>query len=754
MRYIRNLMLLAAIAAAGVALKDAAAQRSAIGEVRVEGTQRIEVETVRSYSKLRAGDSPTDRDLDEALKSLFATGLFSDVSIRREGADVVVRVVENPIINRLAFEGNKRITDEILTDEVKLRPRVVFTRARVQADAQRIMEIYRRSGRFAVIVEPKVVRLPQNRVDLIFEIEEGDLTTIRKISFIGNERFSDGDLREVIQTTESAWYRFLTSNDTYDPDRLAFDRELLRRHYLANGYADFRVVSSAAELTPDNKEFFVTFTVNEGPRYKFGEIGLETEFKDLDADQLRSELTVAEGDWYDADKLEKSIGNLTDAVGVLGYAFVEIVPNVNRDREARAIAVTFAVEEGPRVFVERVRITGNVRTTDEVIRREMLLVEGDAFNTSKLRRSLRRIRNLGFFEDVNIENEPGSAEDRTIISVAVKEQATGEISFGAGYSTASGVLGEIGVRERNLLGTAQDLRLNLRFGTKEREGELSYTEPYFMDRELSAGIDIFSTQRDLQDESSYDREATGFALRMGYRITEPLSQTWKYVLREDEVTDIRADASLAIQEERGAFVTSALSQTLLYDLRDNRFNPTEGYFLQMDNAVAGIGGDSRYLRNRWDSAFYLPVAENWIVNLDAGAGYVFELGEDIRIVDRFFLGGGSLRGFEPAGVGPRDRATDDALGGEWFYRLSAGLSLPLGLPNEFGVKGRVFTDAGSVGGNDKAGDTDDGSLRSSIGVGLSWLSPIGPVNIDISRVVRKEEYDQTQSFRFSFGTRF
>ena len=754
MRYFRNLMLLATIVAAGVVPRDAAAQQSAIGEIRVEGTQRIEIETVRSYSKLRPGDRPTDRDLDEALKSLFATGLFSDVSIRREGADVVVRVVENPIINRLAFEGNRRVTDEVLTEEVKLRPRVVFTRSRVQADAQRIMEIYRRSGRFAVVVEPKVVRLPQNRVDLIFEIEEGDLTTIRKISFIGNEAFDDSDLRGVIQTRESAWYRFLTSNDTYDPDRLTFDRELLRRHYLANGYADFRVVSSAAELTPDNSEFFVTFTVSEGARYKFGKIGLETAFKDLDADQLRSELTVEEGDWYDADKLEDSIGNLTDAVGVLGYAFVEIAPNVNRDREARTIDVTFGIEEGPRVFVERIQIIGNVRTLDEVIRREMLLVEGDAFNTSKLRRSLRRIRNLGFFEDVNIENEPGSAEDRTIVRVSVKEQATGEISFGAGYSTTSGVLGEIGVRERNLLGRAQDLRLNLRFGTKERQGELSFTEPYFMDRELSAGIDIFNTQRDLQDESSYDREATGFALRMGYRITEPLSQTWKYVLREDEVTDIRADASLSIQEERGAFVTSALSQTLLYDTRDNRFNPTDGYFLQMDNAVAGIGGDSRYLRNRWDSAFYLPVAEEWIVNLDAGGGYIFELGEDIRIVDRFFLGGGSLRGFEPAGVGPRDRSTDDALGGEWFYRLSAGLSFPLGLPNEFGVKGRVFSDAGSVGGNDKAENTDDGSLRASMGVGLSWLSPIGPVNIDLSRVIRQEEYDQTQSFRFSFGTRF
>ncbi|MEX2454253.1 MAG: outer membrane protein assembly factor BamA [Rhodospirillaceae bacterium] len=739
-------------------MSEASAQFSNQGvrEVVVEGAQRVEPDTVRSYMSLRPGDEITPEGLDASLKALFATGLFADVTLRQEGPDIIVRVVENPIINRLAFEGNRRISNDILRDEVQLRPRVVFTRSRVQSDLQRIMDIYRRSGRFSATVEPKVIQLPQNRVDLIFEINEGELTGIRKISFVGNEDFSHGDLREVIQTKESAWYRFLSSDDTYDPDRLTFDRELLRRHYLAEGYADFRVISAVAELTSDNKAFFVTFTLEEGERYKFGKINVTSALRNLDADDLRKELTVAEGDWYNADEVENSIGMLTDAIGVLGYAFVDIRPRVRRDRDQRTIDVDFVIQEGPRVFVELVNVSGNVRTLDKVVRREMLLVEGDAFNSSKLRRSRTRIRNLGFFETVEIDNAPGSEVDKTVLNVAVKEKSTGEISFGAGYSTSTGVLGDASIRERNLLGRGQDLRVGLQLGQRTQQVDLSFTEPYFLEKNLSAGFDIFKTVRDLQDESSYDRESVGAALRSGYRITDALSQNWRYTLREDSITDVPADASIAIKEQEGSFVTSSVGQTLLYDKRDDRFNPTSGYFLQMENVVAGLGGDSKYLRNEWTAGVYYEIADKWILGIGGGAGYMFDLGEPIRIVERFSLGGATLRGFEPSGIGPRDIATEDALGGNWYYRSTVGVSFPLGLPNEFGLRGRLFTEAGSLGGSDSSfGDqTDTGSVRVSVGTGIEWSSPFGPVNIDLSRALVKEDFDKTEIFRFSFGTRF
>lgn len=729
---------------------------SRLREIRVEGAQRVEADTVRSYMGMRTGDRVTAASLDKALKALFATGLFADVNIRQDGPDVAVRIVENPIINRLAFEGNKRIDSDTLNDEVRLRPRVVFTRARVQTDLQRIMDLYRRSGRFSATVVPKVIQLPQNRVDLVFEITEGELTEIRKIAFVGNKNFDDGDLREVVQTRESAWYRFLSSDDTYDPDRLTFDRELLRRHYLANGYADFRVVSAIAELTPDSKAFFVTFTVEEGERYKFGKIDITTALRDVDIAKLREDQQIQSGDWYNADEVENTIGKLTDAVGVFGYAFVDIRPRVRRDRKTRRIDVTFVIQEGPRVFVETVKISGNVRTLDKVIRREVLLVEGDAFNTSKLRRSRQRIRNLGFFERVEIENKAGSAPDKTIIDVSLKEKSTGEISFGAGFSSSAGVVGDASIRERNLLGRGQDLRLGVQVGERQQQIDLSFTEPYFLGKNLSAGVDVFRTIRDLQSESSFDRESLGFALRSGYRITEPLTQVWKYTLREDKITDIPSDASLAIKEQEGEFITSSIGQTLRYDKRDSKFNPTDGYFVELENTVAGFGGDSQYLRNEIKGGTFYQVYEKWVVNVGGGAGYIIGIGDDIRIIDRFFLGGDSLRGFEDSGVGPRDLTTRDSIGGNLFYRATVGLTFPLGLPNEFGLRGRVFTDAGSLAENDSTLSTltDTGSIRMSIGTGLLWDSPFGPVNIDLAKALVKEDFDETELFRFSFGARF
>jgi len=733
-----------------------------ISDIRVEGTQRIEPTTVRSYIVVKPGDPFDPNRIDQSLKALFATGLFADVTLRREGNALIINVVENPIINRISFEGNQRIEDKDLEKEVQLRPRVVYTRTRVQNDVQRILELYRRSGRFAATVEPKIIQLDQNRVDLVFEVDEGPRTGVRKITFIGNEKFSDSRLREIIQTRESRWYRFLTTDDTYDPDRLTYDRELLRRYYLSRGYADFRVTSAVAELTPDKEEFFITFTVEEGERYQFGNIGLQTELRQLNVEALRDRLTTEQGDWYNAEEVEKSIANLTSAVGDLQYAFVDIQPRITRNREAHTIDVVYQINEGPRVFVERIDIVGNVRTLDRVVRREMQLVEGDPFNSSKLRRSEKRIRDLGFFERVNVSTAEGSQPDRSVIQVAVQEQSTGEIEIGAGFSTVDGPLANFGIRERNLLGRGQDLRFSATVSGRTQEFDLSFTEPYFLDRDLAAGVDLFRITRDNRDESSYEEANTGIGFRLGYPLTERLRQRLNYTLQQTEIENVDADASRFIREQQGTRLVSLVGQELMYDARDSRIDPTEGYFIRLNNEIAGLGGDAQFSRNRLGGGIYVPVPflfDRTVFSVLGEVGYVFGLGQDVAISDRFFLGGDSLRGFAPAGVGPRDLTSDDALGGNRYYRGSLELAFPIGLPEELGVTGHAFSDFGSlseVEANPQAGERliDEDALRLSVGTGISWRSPLGPIRIDLAFPLLKEDYDKVEQFRFSFGTRF
>lgn len=729
---------------------------SVVRDIKIEGTQRIDPETVQSYLLIKPGDPADPERLDRSLKALFATGLFADVTLRQDGGTLIVRVVENPIINRIAFEGNRRVNDELLLSEVQLRPRVVYTRTKVQNDVKRVLDLYRRSGRFAATVEPKVIQLPQNRVDLIFEINEGQVTGVRRINFVGNQQFSDGRLREVIQTRESRWWRILSTDDTYDPDRLSFDRELLRKFYLANGYADFRVVSAVAELTPDREGFYITFTIEEGDRYKFRSIDVISRIRDLNIEELRRKVTTEPADWYDADKVEQSITALTDEVGSLGYAFVDVRPRINRDREAKVIDVTYEIQEGPRVYVERINITGNVRTLDKVIRREFRLAEGDAFNTAKMRRSRQRIRNLGFFDKVEVTNVPGDAPDRTVINVDVQERSTGELSFGVGFSTADGALGDISIRERNLLGRGQDLKLSFTLSQRRQEIDLAFTEPYFLDRNLSAGFDIFHITRDFQNESSFDQKNVGFTLRSGYQITEALRQTLRYTLREDTIENVSADASRLIREQQGSTLSSLVGQELLYDQRDDRFDPTEGYYLRLINDFAGLGGDVTFLRNRVGAGGYYPITNEWIASLTGELGYIQDFGEAIRIQNRFFIGGETLRGFASAGIGPRDITTGDALGGREYAIGSAELTFPSGLPKELGIRAKVFSDFGVLRDPDTTGPevADVDSIRVSIGVGAVWRSPFGPIRLSLATPVRKEDFDETELFRFSFGSRF
>ncbi|HWA46026.1 MAG TPA: outer membrane protein assembly factor BamA [Hypericibacter adhaerens] len=730
-----------------------------ISDIRVEGNQRIESETVRSYMQISPGDPFEPVRVDRALKALFATGLFADVTFQRDGRTLVVVVKENPIINELAFEGNDRIDDKQLQSEVQLRPRTVYTQTRVQEDTKRILELYRRSGRYAATVEPKVIPLDQNRVNLVFEINEGSLTTVERIDFVGNKAFSDSTLRDQILTKETAFYRFLTNSDIYDPDRLAADQDALTKYYTSNGYADFEVVSAVAELSSDLKSFFITFTVDEGDLYNFGKINVDSRLKDLDPETLQQYLETSEGDTYDSSAVQKSIDQMTTAIGTLGYAFVKIEPRLERatdDKGNKIINLTYVVEEGPRVFVNRIDITGNVRTLDKVIRREFRISEGDAFNSTKLTRTRQRIQNLGFFSKVDISAKPADEPDKIDLAVNVEEQSTGELTFGIGYSTGDGPLGQINLRERNLLGLGQDLRLDFTISGRNSQVNLSYTDPYFMDEPIAAGVDAFRTETD-RSESSFQQSRLGGGLRAAYDIQEYLRQTWRYRFTRNDIYDVDNDASLAIKQQKGVSYSSLVGQDLIYDRRDNRFDPRTGYYLQLSTDFSGLGGDVYYAAGEVYGGYYYTFLGDITASAEGQVGYIQGVfGDDVRIIDSFSLGGNTFRGFKIGGLGPRDRATGDFLGGNMYYVGSIQLAFPLGLPEEYQIRGRVFSDFGSLWNSDLSTPTsvDENVLRVSIGSGITWKSPFGPIAVDLAYPIVKQDYDKEEYFRFSVGTRF
>jgi outer membrane protein insertion porin family len=728
-----------------------------IGDIQVEGTQRIEPETVRSYMAISPGDPFAADKIDKALKNLFATGLFADVNFRREGNTLIVKVVENPIINQIAFEGNDHIEDKDLTAEIQLKPRTVLTQSRVQSDVTRILDLYRRSGRFGATVEPKVINLDQNRVNLVFEIKEGKKTEVRRISFVGNKAFSDSDLRGEIVTQESAFYRFLSSNDTYDPDRLQVDREKLRAFYLSEGYIDFKVVSAVAELSPEQDAFYITFTVDEGERYKLGKVEIKTSLKDLDPKALRSLVQSAEGDWYDQDDVDRTVTALNDALGSLGYAFVDIQPRLDRDPKKKIVNVTYDINEGPKVYVERIDIKGNVRTLDKVIRREFRLAEGDAFNTAKLRRTRTRLQNLGFFSNIDIKNVPGSAPDKTVIEVNVEEQSTGELSLGVGYSTVDGPLGLAGIRERNLLGKGQDLALNGSLSGVRSQLQLSFTEPYFMDHPIAVGFDIFDT-RTTATNTEFTENDIGGSIRAGYDITEFLHHTLRYTVSLQNITDVAPTASLAIQQEAGSNLNSLIGSEFLYDRRDNRFDPTEGYYIRLRNDLSTPPGDFAYLGTRLGAGYYMPLtkSKSVIAGLTGEIGYLQDLGKPVFISNSYQLGGNTFRGFQSSGIGPRDAVSGDSLGGKEYAVGTLQVSFPVGLPEEYQVRGHVFTDFGTLTDTDANVGTiqDSASLRVTAGAGILWKSPFGPIAIDVAVPVLKQDFDLTQLINFSVGTSF
>jgi len=731
-----------------------------IRDVQVVGTERIEPSTVLTYLDVKPGDNMTQDTLDNALKSLFATGLFADVVLRQKGSTLEVSVTENPVINEIAFEGNDKLKDDALQAEIQLRARQVFTRTKVQADTNRLYQVYRRNGRFAVTIEPKIIKLDQNRVNLVFEIDEGPVTFVRGIKFVGNKRFSDDALRAEISTAETRWYKFLSSDDRYDPDRLSFDQELLRRYYLSQGYADFRVLSAVAELSKDKDYFYVTFTVEEGERYKVGKITINADLRDFDENTLVPELDMAPGDWYNADRVQKTVDNFTAALAKKNFDFVAVRPDVQRNREQQTVDLSFQISETPKIFVERIDINGNVRTMDKVIRREMELAEGDPFNRAKVAKSEKDIKDLDYFEKVTVKTQQGSAPDKSVIDIEVAEKSTGELSVGAGFSTADGPLADFRIRERNFLGKGQDLLFGTTIAGKRTEFDVSFTEPYFLDRDLSAGVSLFHTTRDLQDESSYDQKRSGGSFQMGYPLSENWRQSLRYRIEQNEITDVDSDASRYIIDQEGERMTSAISQTITYDNRNSKLFPTEGMNAWFTTEFAGLGGDAEYVSAKLGSSYFYPVYEDKVIlNILGEVGAIGATGDgDVEINERFFLGGANLRGFQSAGVGPRDTITDDALGGNMFYRGSVELAFPIGVPEDLGIQGHAFTDFGSLWDLDEdavAGEiVDKNSIRAAAGLGLSWRSPMGPVRIDVAAPYLSEDYDEKENFRFSFGTRF
>ena len=727
-----------------------------IKAITVTGAQRLEPDTIRSYIRMRVGQPYTQVVADEALKDLFATELFADVQIRHDAGNVVIEVKENPVINRIILEGNKRIKDEKILPEIKLAPRQIFTRSKVRADVARIIELYKRQGRFAATVEPKQVTLEQNRVDIVFEISEGAKSKVRKINIIGNEEFDDGKLRGEMVTKEAGITKIFSSSTSYDPDRMAFDQQKLRQFYLTEGYADFRVVSAVAELTPDKKDFIITYVVEEGERYKFGDVKVESQLRDFDGEKLAAQLPMKAGDWYNAKLVEDTIERLNETAGTFGYAFADVRPDYSRNKDDLTMGVTFQIAEAPRVYVERVDVNGNTLTQDKVIRREFRLAEGDAFNSLQVKRSSNRIKSLGYFQEkFEVEQKPGSAPDRVVLEANVEEKPTGELQLSAGFSSIESFIFQASIQQRNFRGRGQTVGISGSYSRYSKSAELSFTEPYVFDKNISAGIDIY--RRDYNSfnfanndrDTTYKQSTTGFQLRAGVPLTEYLTGVARYTFNYDEVsldkdrfyTDrlnpptLQCDPLLAgryLCDAIGSRTSSIIGLSLIYDRLDNRIRPTRGFTASISGDFAGLGGSVKYGRLTAKAANYWPLGGGFIFSLQGEGGAIKALSsrnqagvDDVRLTDRFFLGEPQIRGFDIRGVGPRvlrkpynfvdgngngtvdngelqlstkrSEWTDDAIGGRFYYLGRAELEIPLGSgARELGLRPSIFVDAGAV----------------------------------------------------------
>ena len=826
----------------GAVLVSSSALAQTVQSISVEGNRRVEVETIRSYFKPGPGGRLDQAAIDDGLKALIETGLFQDVKINRgAGGQIVVSVVENAVIGRIAFEGNKKIKDEQLTAEVQSKARGTFSRAMVQSDTLRIAEIYRRSGRYDVTVIPEVIEQPNNRVDLIFTVNEGAKTSVKSIEFIGNSAFSSYRLRDVIKTHETNLLSFLGSGDVYDPDRVEADRDLIRRFYLKNGFADVQVVAALTEYDPEKKGFNVTFKIEEGQQYRVGSLDFRTSIPNFDPTTLRSFSRVNVGSLYNVESVEKSVEDMQIEASRRGFAFAVVRPGGDRNFDAHTVSVVFNIDEGPRTYIERINIRGNTRTRDYVIRREFDLSEGDAYNRALVDRAERRLKNLDYFKSVKITTEPGSSSDRVVLIVDLEEKSTGDFSVSGGYSTTDGALAEVSVSERNLLGRGLFAKASVTYGQYARGYSLSFVEPYLLDYRVALGLDFYQRQQLANNYISYGTKTLGFSPRLGFSLREDLSLQLRYSIYRQEITlpsslancdnnQFLADgvtpnpsfnpspafsnatgiplaaatsglgcygdgeASLPVRKELagGKTLTSALGYTLTYNTLDNNKNPTDGLLIDFRQDFAGVGGDVSYLKTVADAKYYQSLVSDLVGLVHLQGGILNKVGSsDLRMLDHFQMGPNLVRGFAPNGIGPRDLnpfGTQDAIGGTKYWGASLELQMPFWfLPKEVGLKGAVYADAGGL--FDYQGPTtwsltnemtttknsnctpstvnpstagtctglvyDNGNVvRSSVGVGLIWASPFGPLRFDYAVPLTKGKSDRTQEFRFGGGTSF
>ena len=733
-----------------------------IRSINVTGNQRLEADTVRSYIKLRAGDTYTNADLDQALKDLYGAELFADaVILGADTGNLVIQVRENPVINRIVLEGNKRIKEDKIRPEIKLAPRQIFTRTKARADVNRIIELYKRQGRYAATVEPKMVLLDQNRVDVVFEIHEGAKSRVRRINIIGNNHFKASRLRAEMATKTSSLLHIFSSGTSYDPDRLAYDQQKLRQFYLTEGYADFHVVSAVAELTPDKRDFIITYVVDEGPRYKFGDVNIESQIRDLRPEALKYLVKIKKGQWYNAKTVEDTVDLLNETAGTLGYAFADTNPRFDRDKDAKTMSITFQIADAPRVYVEGVNINGNTITRDKVVRREFRLAEGDAFNGFRVKRSRDRIQSLGFFQDkLEVEQKQGSAPDRVILETNLEEKSTGSLQVSAGYSSLEKFIVSAQISQANLMGKGQEVRAGVDWSIYNKSVNLGFTEPYLFDKNIAMGVDVFRREDNSVNDTNndrrttYDEVTTGFQVRAGVPLTEYWSLALRYGLSVDNVSldkstfysaynskgeldpagTLHCDPILAgryLCDAIGNRTTSSLGYSLAFDNLNDRIHPSRGMRFFISQDLAGLGGSVRYIRSKFEGHKYWNVW-GFIVSANAEGGYIQSLEssrgpglDKVRLTDRFYLGEPDFAGFDIRGLGPRvlrvpydangnlvtDRKqmSDDALGGRAYYFGKLEAQIPLGnAVKELGIRPSVFLDVGSVFGTKKPELIDTG----------------------------------------------
>lgn len=730
--------------------------------ITITGNERVENETVLTYLPFKVGDDFDATQSSYLVRSLYATGLFANVEIgQAESGAVTVNVVENPLVNKVVFEGNDEIDSKRLEELVSLKSRNIYSPAKVQADVQTLQAAYRSRGRFTTQVKAQLIQRDQNRVDVVYNIEEGEKTRIASINFVGNTRFDDSDLAQVIATKRSTWWRFLSSADSYDPNRMDVDKDLLRRHYLSNGYADVQITSAVAELTRDRKDFILTYTVFEGPKYDFGTIGvaLRAEAEGLNMDELAKTVTLKNGELFNARRVDENTDKLIDELGSKGFAFLDIKPDYVKHEADRKVDVVFNVTPGPRVYVNRINVEGNTRTRDNVVRREMRLAEGDAYSSEKLKRSRDRLTYLGFFENVAVTQTETEQPDRVDLNVKVKEQSTGEFNIGAGYSTYDGILATANVTERNFLGKGQQATVDFAVSQRQQNFNLGFTEPYFMGQELAAGFDIYNTKTDYQDEAGYDTGVQGGALRLGFPVSEFARDDIRLAYKNTKIDNVGTAANQFAQAQAGERSNLSLTNTWSFDNRDSSLAPTRGYRVGVGTEYAGFGLDTTYGRLNLTGSYHYQVADDWVLSLGGRAGVVEPFSDTLPLYEHYMGGGQNLRGFEYGGIGPRDSATGDALGGKYMVGHSIDLTFPLGATfSEMGVKGVIFSDGGMVTNFDSdpgSGTVLDSKLyRISAGTGIHWRSPIGPLRLELGIPLVKSSEDRDQIFSFSVGTRF